>query len=50
VVRAVDLAFEHFAHFGPDGEIIDLLADAIEQAEAAERARRRFVELREWHR
>ena len=26
VVRAIDLAFEHFAQFGRDDEIIDLLA------------------------
>ena len=45
VVRAIDLAFEHFAHFGRDGEIIDLLAQAIEQADSGERARQRFAEL-----
>jgi hypothetical protein len=45
VVRAVDLAFEHFAYFGRDGDIVDLLAEAIEHSGAAERARHRFAEL-----
>ncbi|HEX2783285.1 MAG TPA: hypothetical protein VHN36_06845 [Ilumatobacteraceae bacterium] len=45
VVRAIDLAFEHFAHFGRDDDVIDLLAEAIEHVEAAERARHRFAEL-----
>ena len=45
VVRAIDLAFEHFAYFGPDAEIIELLALAIEHGDAAGRARQRFAEL-----
>ena len=45
-IRAVDLAFEHFALFGWDDEIVDLLADAIDHGEAAAPARRRFAELR----
>ena len=45
VVRAIDLAFEHFAHFGRDDEIIDLLARAIDDADVAGRARQRFAEL-----
>jgi len=45
VVRAIDLAFEHFAYFGRDDEIIDLLAGAIEHVDAPERARQRFAEL-----
>jgi hypothetical protein len=45
VVRAIDLAFEHFAHFGRDDDIVGLLADAIERSEAPERARRLFTEL-----
>jgi hypothetical protein len=49
VVRAIDLTFEHFARFGRDDEIIDLLADAIESVEAPERARHRFAELRASH-
>jgi hypothetical protein len=50
VVRAIDLAFDHFAYFGRDDDIIDLLADAIEHAQAADRARSRFAELRASHR
>ena len=45
VVRAIDLAFEHFAHFGRDDEIIDMLTQAMEDAEVAGCARRRFAEL-----
>jgi hypothetical protein len=46
VARAVDLAFEHFAQFGRDDEVVDLLADAIGHLGEAERASRRFAELR----
>jgi hypothetical protein len=46
VVRAIDLTFEHFARFGRDDAIIDLLADAIENVKAPERTRHRFAELR----
>ncbi len=45
VARAIDLAFEHFAHFGRDDEIIDLLAHALEDTDVAGRARQRFAEL-----
>ncbi len=45
VVRAIDLAFEHFAHFGRDDEIIDLLARAIEESGVDGCASRRFAEL-----
>jgi len=45
VARAIDLAFEHFAHFGRDDEIIDLLARAIDDADVAVRAHQRFAEL-----
>ena len=46
VARAVDLAFEHVAAFGPDDDIIVLLAGAIERLEAPDGVRRRFAELR----
>ncbi len=46
VARATDLAFEHFADFGRDDDIGDLLADAIEHTQPAEDVRRRFAELR----
>jgi len=45
IARAVDLAFEYFAHFGRDDEIIDLLARAVDGADVAARARQRFAEL-----
>lgn len=45
VVRAIDLAFEHFAVFGRDDEIIDLLARTIEATDVVGRARQRFAEL-----
>lgn len=46
VARAIDLAFEHFAHFGRDDDILDLIAEAVERPETTERARHRFAELR----
>jgi len=49
VARAVDLAFEHFAHFGRDDDVVDLLADVIEHTEAPEIVHRRFAELRASH-
>jgi hypothetical protein len=49
VARAIDLAFEHFAHFGRDDEIIDLLARAIDVADVARPAQQRFAELRASH-
>lgn len=45
VVRAIDLAFEHFDHFGRDDEIIGLLAQAMEHGDAAGRTHQRFAEL-----
>jgi hypothetical protein len=46
VARAIDLAFEHFACFGPDDEIIDLITHAIGRVECGGRARQRLTELR----
>jgi hypothetical protein len=46
VARAIDLAFEHFADFGRDDEILRLLADAIEHTAAPDRVRRRLADLR----
>ena len=46
VARAVDLAFEHFAAFGRDEEIVTLLAGAIERSGAPAAVQRRFEELR----
>ena len=45
VARAVDLAFEHFAHFGRDDEIIDLLTQAMKGTDVAGRGHQRFTEL-----
>jgi hypothetical protein len=45
VGRAIDLAFEHFVHFGRDDEIIEVLAQAIARADPAGRVRQRFAEL-----
>ena len=46
LARAVDLAFEHFAAFGPDDDLLGCLAEAIERARAPDVVRRRFEELR----
>ncbi|HEY0518333.1 MAG TPA: hypothetical protein VGC84_02480 [Ilumatobacteraceae bacterium] len=45
VARAIDLAFEHFAQFGRDDVIIDLLGAAVARVDAGARARQRFDEL-----
>jgi hypothetical protein len=45
VVRAIDLAFEHFSHFGRDDEILEMLTHAMEDPDVAGCARRRFAEL-----
>lgn len=45
--RAVDLAFAHFADFGRDEELLELLAAALERTPATATDRRRFTELRD---
>jgi hypothetical protein len=45
VSRAVDLAFEHFAMFGRDDAVVDLLADALERDGGSTAVRRRLAEL-----
>jgi hypothetical protein len=45
VARAIDLAFEHFADFGPDDDLLQRLAAVIEHTAAPESVRRRFAEL-----
>ena len=45
VARAVDLAFEHFATFGRDEYIIDLLTEAVDHTAAGEALRRHVDEL-----
>ena len=43
--RAVDLAFEHFACFGQNEEVVVLLSDVIARTNQPERVRARFAEL-----
>ena len=45
VKRAVDLAFQHFADFGCDPEVLSRIERAITTADAASPVRRRFEEL-----
>lgn len=45
VDRAIDLAFGHFAEFGADGAVLELLAGALASREVPERVRRSFAEL-----
>jgi len=45
VARAIDLAYEHFAQFGRDDDIIDLLARAVDDADVAAGAQQRFAQL-----
>src|SRR3954454_5285601 len=46
VARATDLAFAHFADFGPDHDIVALLAASIDASGTAPSALSRFAELR----
>jgi hypothetical protein len=46
LIRAIHLAFEHFADFSRDDDIMELLADAIERAAAPAGVRRRLAGLR----
>lgn len=46
VTHAIDLAFEHFADFGRDDEIVRLLADALERIAVPSATTMRFLELR----
>ncbi len=43
--RAIDLAYEHFADFGPDDNIAVLISEALEQAEVPASIRSKFTEL-----
>jgi hypothetical protein len=45
VDRAIDLALQHFADFGPDDEVISLLAAAVARCDIPDHVRRRYVEL-----
>jgi hypothetical protein len=46
VSRAIDLAYEHFACFGQDEEILVLLEASVERSGASDDLRRRFLGLR----
>jgi hypothetical protein len=46
LARAVDLAFQHVAEFGPDDELLALLADAVDRRPSVPDAvRRRLTDL-----
>jgi hypothetical protein len=45
VGRAVDLAFEHFARFGHDEQVVALLSDAIDHRSETPQTRARLAEL-----
>ena len=45
VARAVDLAFAHLADFGPDEEVLELLAEAVAATAPDDVARARFADL-----
>ncbi|MFL6205963.1 MAG: hypothetical protein ACJ739_11490 [Acidimicrobiales bacterium] len=46
--RAIDLAFTHFADFGPDEVVLAALAEAVSAVSAPPAVRRRFSELRSY--
>jgi hypothetical protein len=50
VAHAIDLAFEHFAQFGRDDEILGLLAAEVENTATPGPARQRLAELCASHR
>ena len=45
LARAIDLAFEHFADFGPDPELMTALTAALDRHPVAATVRARFDEL-----
>ena len=46
VARAIDLAFAHFADFGPDEDVMALVAAAMESSGAPAALSSRFAELK----
>ena len=46
VSRAIDLAFQHFAEFGYDDDVVNLIIEAVRQADAESDVGRRLDELR----
>ena len=45
VARAVDLAHQHFADFGPDDDVLEMLGQWIDAGEAPDEVRRRYADL-----
>jgi len=45
VARAIDLAFAHFADFGRDSGVVDMLVAAIDDRDDAHDMRRRLADL-----
>ena len=45
VIRAIDLAFEHFADFGLTDDLVVVITDAIERTDAPAAVRDRFASL-----
>ena len=43
--HAIDLAYEHFAEFGPDDYIAHLMVEAMDEGAVGGALRRRFAEL-----
>ena len=45
VSRAIDLTFEHFAHFGLTDDLVAVITDALERTDAPAAIRDRFASL-----
>ena len=45
--RALDLAYQHVADFGPDDELAEHLSRAFETTDVSEALRARFAQLRD---
>jgi hypothetical protein len=46
LARAVDLAYLHFADFGRDDALVELIADALDRTSVTAVVARRFEDLR----
>ena len=45
VARAVDLAHQHFADFGPDDDVLEMLGERIDSGDVPDDVRRRYADL-----
>jgi hypothetical protein len=45
IARAIDLAFQHFADFGPDHHLLEQLRAALNRSEPSPSIRHRFADL-----